>query len=281
VDAHNVYWAHSGVLYRVPNRGGAVTMMAAGGICGVGIDAHNVYFATSTQVWKKAADSDMMAADTELARPPGTISGGFAIDDQNAYWVSSSDGTLDAVPIGGGATVVLATGLDQSTTTLAVRGPSLYWTSKGFSRLPGIGTGSVNTAPTAGGAITTLRAQLGNPAGIAVNASNVFWAMLGDGSENYGEVLAHALAGGSRQVLASRQLGPTSVAVDDENLYWADRGTPGLPSGDGNGTINKVALVGGTIHTLASNQDAPGAIAVDGQSVYWVNGTGTVNKVAK
>jgi hypothetical protein len=33
--------------------------------------------------------------------------------------------------------------------------------------------------------------------------------------------------------------------------------------------------------TLASNQDPPGAIAVDAQSVYWVNGTGTVNKVAK
>jgi len=258
-------------------------MMAASAsrICGIGIDAHNVYFATQAQVWKKPTDSDMKTGDTELARSSGTISGGVAVDEQNAYWVSSSDGTLNAVPISGGAVVVLATGLDHSVATLAVRGQSLYWTSMGFSRLPGIGTGSVNTAPTAGGAIIPLRAQLGNPIGIAVNARNVFWAMLGDGSENYGELLAQALVDKSGQTLASRQAGPTALAVDDQNLYWADRGTAGLPSGSGTGTINKVALVGGTIHTLASNQDGPVAIAVDGKSVYWMNGTGTVNKVAK
>jgi len=73
---------------------------------------------------------------------------GIAVDATNVYFTNYPDNTVNAVPIGGGAVTVLASGED-SPTQLTTDGVSLYWLNIGYTQ-------AVRKRPIAGGPVTTL-----------------------------------------------------------------------------------------------------------------------------
>ncbi len=140
---------------------------------------------------------------------------------------------------------------------------NLYWTNGG---------GAVNTAPIAGGATTTLATATGSAMGVAVDATNVYFASQGDGT-----IYKVAIAGGARVALATGQAQPYAVVVDATNVYWTTIG-----SGAGNGTLMKCAIAGcATPTTLATGLQYAYGLALDGTYAYWttLNGGGQVRRV--
>jgi len=144
---------------------------------------------------------------------------------------------------------------------------SVYWTD----------TSSILQCPLSGcgGVHTILASNQVAPGGIAIDATNVYWAN-GDG-----DVLACAKAGcgGSPTTLATGQafgVENDCIAADGINVYWA---TPNLvtDAGPPNGTIVKCAAsgCGGAPTVLASGQTpsavALGCLGVDANTVYWVS----------
>jgi DNA-binding beta-propeller fold protein YncE len=73
----------------------------------------------------------------------------------------------------------------------------------------------------AGGSPVTLASAQSNPRAIAVDATSVYWANYGIGS-NDGTVMKVALAGDSPVTLASGLYQPNGLAVDATSVYWTN-----------------------------------------------------------
>ncbi len=104
----------------------------------------------------------------------------------------------------------------------------------------------------------------GNVAGIAVDATRVYWT-----SYSNGLVRSCPKTGcsGGATTLASGQQEPFGIAADGTNVYWTE--TTGS-------AVRKCAAggCGGNPSTLASGQQNPFGIATDGVFVYWTNNAG-------
>jgi hypothetical protein len=91
-------------------------------------------------------------------------------DDTHLYWVDGDPlGTLMSVPLAGGSTTTLASGV-VAPRFLAVDEATVYFAGTN----PEQGTGGVMSVPLAGGAVVTL-AQSASVTGVAVNSTSVFW----------------------------------------------------------------------------------------------------------
>jgi hypothetical protein len=145
---------------------------------------------------------------------------------------------------------------------IAVDSTSIYWTNNGQNGQQG----SVMEVPLCGGTPVTLFPEVSWVLGIALNSTNVFWALA------YApfSVLTAPLGGGAPITVAAEQ--PAAyLAADSTNVYWTDS----------SGTVKKAPVGGGAVTTLASSQD-PYGIALDSDSVYWTNVgdfTGAIVKV--
>jgi hypothetical protein len=192
------------------------------------------------------------------------FAGGIAVNATSVYWGtygyisggSGTAGTVNVVPLAGGAKTTLAYTTDPY--SVAVDAISVYWNYP------------VERMPLGGGATVTLAASGANQSfstqTIAVDASNVYWA-----DPSTGTVNRVPTGGGTPTTLANAQ--PRGIALDAANVYWTD----------GTGAIMKVSLGGGSPTTLATGQTNAFGIAVDSTSVYWtnqgVNSTGSVMKL--
>ena len=192
-------------------------------------------------------------------------------------------------------------------TGTGVRPRFLYWTDQ-----IGTASGTVSVIPLTGiGTPTTLVTGQASPAGVAVDASHIYWGTVA--TRVAPAMIAEApLTGGRPTALVRTGLDtPSGVAVDASHIYWADSGsgtvsgrslTGGItialyvstfaaPSGvavdsghvywanSGNGTINETPLTGGPVTTLFSGQAQPCGVAVDSGHIYWTNsGDGTINE---
>jgi hypothetical protein len=215
----------------------------------------------------------------------------IALDPANVYWTSSVEndlsssigslgGSVTKVALDGGSPVALATGFISG--GLAVKLSEVFWThfggpveadspSAGCVCLPSpcsvtdvclnIDSGAVMRLSPGGKPIELAALGQAVPAGIALDATNIYWI-----NQSAGSVMKMPRSGGNPTVLATGQPLPQDIATDSTSVYWTAFGD-GVRNG---GAIVKVAIGGGVPTTLASGQN-PAGIAVDDQNVYWTN----------
>jgi hypothetical protein len=185
VDATNVYWTTEGpavcTVERAPLAGGAITTIAteqALEATSVAVDATNVYWADYTDDKVKSAPV-AGGPPVELASSP---IGPFAItvDATFVYWTDGITVMKCALTGCGNDPTMVATapGLQQGGIAIggiAVDADNVYWTYQG----PG-SNGAVMKAPLAGGAPTMIACGQDMPISLALDATSVYWATLGD-----------------------------------------------------------------------------------------------------
>ena len=205
--------------------------------------------------------SSFTVSVTDSENPPVTVTQAESITVTGTpspalYWADSPMGTIMAVPAGGGAQTVLASG-QNGPAGLVVNGGTVYWADSG--------TGAIMAIPVTGGTPTVLASGQNDPAYVAVDNGTVYWADSGAGT-----IMAVPEGGGAPTVLASGQPGPAYVAANGGTVYWVDSGA---------GMIMNVPEGGGTPATLVNDPSGPAYLAVDSGFVYWANGAGQIMAV--
>jgi hypothetical protein len=266
---------------------------------GIAVQGSSVYWAGGSAILTVPTVGGTVATLAPASSPQTVVT-----DAAHVYWTSAEMPYALEVALGGGTVSTVANlGGGSRLGGLAVDASNIYFTDFLY--------GYVWSTPLAGGTLTTIAyANDSAPMGIAVTASNVYWANSGSNSdsvqsapkgvnqpalttiatgqntpiwvtldstnldwtdENGFSVMKAPLAGGAPTILASSQNEPYGIAIDGTSVYWANQG----------GEVMKVPLGGGTPTTLASGQSTPMGVAVDATSVYWTNtgGGGSVMKV--
>ncbi|UQA58964.1 hypothetical protein [Polyangium aurulentum] len=171
----------------------------------------------------------------------------LALDETRVYWTSAA-GTIDALALGGGARITLASG-QEDPWDLAVDEQGIYWTDSGAN--------TVVSMPPSGGA-TTLLTEAGNPLGIVVRNGAVHFTNTYDKLSNDEQVVRVPLPAGPASVVAATP-GAWMLAVDDTRVYWTDRAS---------GAVWSALLGGGDAKALAQGIVEPTDIEVDGEAAY-------------
>jgi hypothetical protein len=274
VDATNVYWADSvrisvsgsgsttcppdggtcgpppglgADVMRVPIDGGPATTVTTGqvGAYAVAVNGTSVYW--TSQTCPQTGGCIMTAstdggAPTVLASLPDHTLGDLALDATRAYF--TSDGAVMAVPLGGGAPVMLAPGPASG---LAIESGNLYFTNECPSSTPlAQCIASLVKMPAGGGPATTLASwsalpyepgSASTPHPITVDEDRVYFTRFAcDDGGCEGALLTVPTAGGPLVPLDDGETitqgpGPFPLAVDETGLYWASTRCPGQQSG--------------------------------------------------
>jgi hypothetical protein len=137
----------------------------------------------------------------------------------------------------------------------------VYWSSFAGS----VGRAGLDGGGANGGFIGAMQA-----AGVAVDATHVYWADNGTGT------IGRANLDGSSpdQNFITGASAPSGVAVDSGHIYWAN--------GIAAGTIGRANLDGtGVNQSFITGANAPDGVAVNSTNVYWANnGAGTIGRAA-
>ena len=264
LNANDVYWTsreNAGAVMRMPKDGGMpTTLVGAQQSPGpIMVNATDVYWG-----------SGVILARKPLVGGPVTyvdFNGATALtqDAVNVYWVTNVTDGVRQTPKSGGSVVVLAAGLTAPLGKIAVDRTAVYWTG-------GPQNGTVSSMPIGGGPITILATGQNVPYGIALDASRVYWATVGDGV--VGTVMSVPVAGGPVKTLATVASGVgEGFILDGTVLFWTNYTT---------GTVQKMSASGGPVTTVATAQNKPAGIAVDETFVYWANfGGGEIMRAPK
>ena len=219
VDAANVYWTDMtyGVWKCPVSAWGTPTMLAASSYpTFLTLDETNVYWMDESDITVRSCAIAGCAAATIVAKGDMSLVHGLVVDATNAYW--SLDHVIQTCPLAGcAAPTALVTESQTYTFALAIDSHDLYWTTAapgavlersladvdaGATTLVSMpsansqalvvddtnvywtdfGEGKVMKCAIAGCATPTVIADAQNgPAGIAVDASSVYWVnILGD-----------------------------------------------------------------------------------------------------
>jgi hypothetical protein len=112
-----------------------------------------------------------------------------------------------------------------------------------------------------GGASSDIETGLTATRGLAINATNIYWADL-----TTGKVQTCALAGGAITDVVTGLTSPNGVALDGTYVYW-------ICGTGGSGLLQKYPLAGGSVSTVVQSIAYPCGVAVDGAYVYFGQNT--------
>ncbi len=169
---------------------------------------------------------------------------------------SYSDGSVNRVPLDGGAVTALATGQARAK-GIALDASSVYFV------LNDTVNGMVAKVPRAGGSVTTLVWPLADPGYVAVDGSSAYFSVGINAST--GSIQRVPLGGGSPSPVALGQGWPRAIVVDATNAYWVNSA----------GSVRFVAKTGGVPTTFTTGQN-PSRLAIDAASIYWANFDGEI-----
>lgn len=284
-----LYWLDMGGVGRVPtDASSAGTEIATGGTGDVFALGGTIATNATTVFW---ADGDFPSGSVDSVATSGTGRAtiaqvdepiGVAIDATNIYFSTfgSSDnavGTIVKQPLGGGASIVLASGL-STVGPIAIDSTTVYWSDM---------FGGVASVPIAGGSVTTLVPPQytlppstildDSPAAIAVANGSVYWTSTPLDGTSPGTIDAVSTSGGAARVVATPVTRPTGLAVDDTFVYWGEVGAIteqglGVPPIADQGSLSRVELVGGTPQVLATGATYPVGPVVSDNALYYSSG---------
>lgn len=170
----------------------------------------------------------------------------IAVDATNLYWSTNTMGTIEKVPLRGGAPSTLVSG-QVPTYSLAVDATNVYWNGTAVMKAPLAGG-----APSVVDGVVALGRIKADATSIYYQTKSAIWSISPDGT-------------GSK-MLASEPGTINYFAVGGSDIAWIT----GL-------TARSAPITGGAPTLLASNAPANG-IAADATNVYW--GAGRVQQCA-
>ncbi len=207
----------------------------------------------------------------------------LATDGVRYYWTSYDGGTVSSVPLGGGATTVLAS-TQNFPYGIATDGVNVYWAN--------LGSGTICKVPVGGGATTTLASGQTGASGVAVFSGKVYWTA---GSN----ICTCPAAAGATRVIYAGATVAWGIAVDRTAVYWTQNSAshPAVmrmplrfatsPTNLSAAQSSAICLAGGNVYfaglpNLYSVPTGGGAttpvqlgfirgITTDGAHLYWVN----------
>ncbi|MEZ4220129.1 MAG: DUF5050 domain-containing protein [Polyangiaceae bacterium] len=257
LDATHVYFVdfNNGAVRSVPKLGGPAVLLASGkNATRVAVDGSYVYFTNGSQAEINRVPT--LGGTTELVATLPQVATGLTVDTTYVYSSeTAATGRIHRIPEGGGVPTVLAT--SSWPIDLAVNSTHVYWPSYENN-------GALRRVPISGGSFETLDSNTDNGFAVALDATHVYWTVLGTGA-NKGEIRRLPLAGGTAEVLAVTQAGPRGIAVDATHVYWTN---------SDDGTVRRIAKDGSDNQvpaTLSSGGIEPLGIAVDATAVYWAD----------
>jgi hypothetical protein len=184
---------------------------------------------------------------TILGKVSGDVSF-VAVDDSQAYWTDKGAGMVNAVPLAGGSTTVLATG-QAGVDRIALDAAHVYFSTND----------SVLRVLKDGSAPPVTLAQDPFPVGIAVDAARIYWTSY----QFDGSIMTCSLAACMPEVLAANQAYPDTIVIDGVNAYWTNH------AHSDRGQVVQMPLQGGPIVSLTTGQVYPLAVVADTASVYF------------
>lgn len=190
----NIYWVDylSGTVNQMPVGGGVIKLLATGQVhpWAVAVDSTNVYWVDrGTQPSSGSVNKVPIGgndADVVPLASGQTEPWDLTVDSTYVYWTSQSNpGTVQAVPIGGGSAIPIAQGLGAPTGIVVDPPPNpqfVYWTNYNDNTVMRAPIPGTVDAGAPGSGVATIAAGLNNPAAMAIDHKNVYWANQGGGT---------------------------------------------------------------------------------------------------
>lgn len=253
---------------------GAVMRMAKDGSAGVwlatsqreprylAVGADRIYWSLADGEIRSSAKSGVGGVSTVLRT--GESLSSLALDSSYLYWTTEHD--VRALPLGGGAVLILASATNSGPHALEVDGAYLYWLTRSgqVMRLPKPGGtgGPPATGACAGNPGQSFPVQLstvGGFGGLVSDGSFIYWS---DGAgSGQGHIYKAPVAGGATTTLASGQDQPFLIRLYNGQLYW-----PNLYSG-----VMTMPTSGATPAVRLWGTNNMADLAVDSSGVWWVS----------